>query len=176
MIRVEQLTKRYGPHVAVDDISFEVGEGEIFGFLGPNGAGKTTTLRIVTGFIAPTRGSVTVAGFDLFTHSLEARRRVGYLPENVPLYGEMRVREYLAYRARLKEVPRREVRARVDAALERKERNAPEMPEGYNVPAVAKEFFKAAGGEELLEKVATESALGSNALRDQMPREKPPTE
>jgi ABC-2 type transport system ATP-binding protein len=118
MIEVEHLTKDYGTVVAVSDVSFRVGEGEVVGFLGPNGAGKTTTLRILSGFLGATSGSVKVAGFDVFTHSLEARAKLGYMPEAAPLYPELRVREYLAFRAELKRVPRRERKGAVDRSLE----------------------------------------------------------
>jgi ABC-2 type transport system ATP-binding protein len=118
-IEVEGLTKRYGPTVAVDGISFTVEPGEIVGFLGPNGAGKTTTLRILTCFIPASAGHARVAGHDVFRESTAVRRKVGYLPENVPLYREMRVREYLDYRAALKQVPRRERALRVGEALDK---------------------------------------------------------
>lgn len=118
MITVEHLTKRFGDVVAVDDISFHVEEGEIVGFLGPNGAGKTTTMRVITGFLPATTGSVTVAGCDLATQSLEARRHIGYLPENVPLYPEMRIREYLNFRGKLKGLPRRHRLRRIDEVTE----------------------------------------------------------
>jgi ABC-2 type transport system ATP-binding protein len=118
MIEVEHLTKDYGTIVAVRDVSFRVGEGEVVGFLGPNGAGKTTTLRILAGFLGATSGSVKVAGFDVFTHSLEARERLGYMPEAAPLYPELRVREYLGFRAELKRVPRRERTRAVARSLE----------------------------------------------------------
>ena len=95
VISVSHLAKRYGAHVAVDDVSFEVGKGEVVGFLGPNGAGKSTTLRILAGFLGLTSGTVTVAGHDVVDDSFEARRRIGYMPEAVPLYPEMRVVEYL---------------------------------------------------------------------------------
>ncbi len=101
MIEVRNLSKAYGVYKAVDDISFSVHEGEIVGFLGPNGAGKTTTIRILTCFMPATSGSATVAGFDVLTQSMEVRRCVGYLPESVPLYPEMRVREYLNFRGKL---------------------------------------------------------------------------
>jgi ABC-2 type transport system ATP-binding protein len=101
MIQVDRLTKWYGPTLAVDDISFEIPAGKIVGFLGPNGAGKSTTLRILTGFLPPTAGRVTVDGHDVLTQSRQARARVGYLPENTPLYPEMRVEEYLNYRGKL---------------------------------------------------------------------------
>ena len=118
-IEVQQLTKRYPALTALDRISFEVRPGEIMGFLGPNGAGKTTTLRILTGLLSPTDGTVAIDGLNVATHSLEIRRRIGYLPENVALYPELRVQEYLAYRATIKGVGRPQRRARVDEALQR---------------------------------------------------------
>jgi ABC-2 type transport system ATP-binding protein len=118
MISVKNLTKKYGSITAVDDISFEVEKGEIVGFLGPNGAGKSTTMKVLTGFLPPTHGSASVAGFDVFTQSIEARRRLGYLPENTPLYPEMKVGEYLRYRAALKGVPMGKVRERVGDVLD----------------------------------------------------------
>jgi ABC-2 type transport system ATP-binding protein len=117
MIRVEHLTKRYGARVAVDDVSFAVGRGEVVGFLGPNGAGKSTTLRILTGFLGPTSGRVAIAGHDVVADSFEARQSIGYMPETVPLYPEMRVVEYLAFRAELKRVPRTRRALYVDDAL-----------------------------------------------------------
>ncbi len=119
MIRVSHLTKRYGAHLAVEDVSFEIGRGEVVGFLGPNGAGKSTTLRILAGFLHPTEGAVNIAGHDVVHDSLEARRAVGYMPESVPLYPEMRVVEYLRFRAELKRVPRRARRGAVDDAIAR---------------------------------------------------------
>jgi ABC-2 type transport system ATP-binding protein len=113
MIKVENLTKRYAGQPAIIDLNFEVGQGEIMGFLGPNGAGKTTTMRILAGFMPPTSGRATIAGFDVFSQSLQARARLGYMPENVPLYTDMRVNEYLVYRAALKSVPSRRVAERV---------------------------------------------------------------
>ncbi|MDP6345909.1 MAG: ATP-binding cassette domain-containing protein [Alphaproteobacteria bacterium] len=104
MIEVEGLTKRYGSHLAIDDISFSVAKGEILGFLGPNGAGKTTTMRILTCFFPATGGSARVAGYDCFEDSMEVRRRIGYLPENVPLYVDMKVDEYLSFVAGVKGV------------------------------------------------------------------------
>jgi ABC-2 type transport system ATP-binding protein len=101
MIQVEHLGKTYGPICALDDVSFDVARGEVVGLLGPNGAGKTTLMRILTGYMPPTQGRASIAGFDVFEHSLEARRRIGYLPESTPLYGEMSVRAYLDYRASL---------------------------------------------------------------------------
>jgi ABC-2 type transport system ATP-binding protein len=118
MISVENLTKKYGPVTAVNNISFEVTKGEIVGFLGPNGAGKSTTMKVLTGYLPATSGSVRIAGFDIFEQSVEARRRLGYLPENTPLYTDMRVGEYLRYRAALKGVPRGKVRERVGDVVE----------------------------------------------------------
>lgn len=97
MIKIEHMSKSYGPYPAVIDISFEVLRGEIVGFLGPNGAGKTTTMRVVTGFTPPTEGDVTVGGYDVVSHSLDVRRHIGYLPETVPLYLDMTVNDYLTY-------------------------------------------------------------------------------
>jgi len=113
MIKVENLTKRYAGQTAIQDLNFEVGQGEIMGFLGPNGAGKTTTMRILAGFMPATSGRATIAGFDIFEQSLQARTRLGYMPEHVPLYNDMRVTEYLDYRAALKGVPYRRIAERV---------------------------------------------------------------
>jgi ABC-2 type transport system ATP-binding protein len=118
LIHVAGLTKSYGPVRALEDVSFDVGEGEVLGFLGPNGAGKSTTLRILTGFLPADGGTVVVAGHDVRTDSLAARAVTGYLPESVPLYPELRVTEYLRFRSRLKRVPRRERRAAIGRALE----------------------------------------------------------
>jgi ABC-2 type transport system ATP-binding protein len=106
MIQVKNLTKYYGPHLAVDNISFKVEEGEIVGFLGPNGAGKSTTLRILTCFMPASSGAASVAGHDVFTESIEVRRNIGYLPESNPLYPEMRVREFLNFRGKLRGMDR----------------------------------------------------------------------
>jgi ABC-2 type transport system ATP-binding protein len=119
MIRVERLSKRYGAIKAVDRVSFEVRRGEIVGLLGPNGAGKTTIMRVLTTFLPPTSGRASLADHDVLDAPLEVRRRVGYLPENVPLYPEMRVREYLTFRAKLKDVPRGHRRAAVDEVMKR---------------------------------------------------------
>ncbi len=105
MIEVQNLTKRYGPFTAVDDVSFRVERGEILGFLGPNGAGKTTTMRVLTGYMPATEGKAMVAGYDVFAQPLEAKRRTGYLPETPPLYTDMTVREYLTFVARIKAGP-----------------------------------------------------------------------
>ncbi len=118
VIRVEHLTKHFGGRAAVDDVSFQVRSGEIVGFLGPNGAGKTTTMRILSCFLPACGGKVMVAGKDVFAHSMEVRRHVGYMPENVPLYRDMRVVEYLAFRARLKGVRGKKVRVRVGDVME----------------------------------------------------------
>lgn len=118
MIEARHLTKRYAGRTAVDAISFEVGKGEIVGFLGPNGAGKSTTLRMLTCFLSASEGTAKVAGYDIYEDSVEVRRRVGYMPENVPLYPDMRVGEYLGFRARLKGLRHREARAAVAEAMD----------------------------------------------------------
>jgi len=119
MIKVEHLAKRYADVYAVNDISFEVHQGEIVGLLGPNGAGKTTTMRILTCYMPATSGSATVAGYDVFRESINVRKQIGYLPENVPLYPEMRVREYLLFRAKLKKLPSRERKSKIDECIEK---------------------------------------------------------
>src|SRR5215210_103688 len=118
-IRVDNLVKKFGPVVAVDGVRFEVVPGELVGFLGPNGAGKSTTMRILTTFLPATSGVATVCGFDVMNDSMKVRENIGYLPESVPLYPEMRVEEYLTYRAKLKNVDRSVRRARVETCLER---------------------------------------------------------
>ncbi len=117
MIEVKDLTKSFGERTAVDHVSFVVNRGEILGFLGPNGAGKTTTMRILTGFLPATSGTAQVAGFDVFNDSLEVRKRIGYLPENPPLYLDMSVSAYLEFVARIKNVPAEKRKARVDDAM-----------------------------------------------------------
>ncbi len=119
MIEVQHVTKRYGRVTAVDDVSFRVERGEILGFLGPNGAGKTTTMRILTGYMPPTDGKATVAGYDVFTHPIDAKRRTGYLPETPPLYPDMTVREYLDFVAKIKGIPPKDRRSRVGAVMQR---------------------------------------------------------
>jgi ABC-2 type transport system ATP-binding protein len=118
MIEVANLTKRYAGRTAVSDVSFTVGRGEIVGLLGPNGAGKSTTMRILACFLAASSGTVRVAGLDVFAQSDEVRRRIGYMPENNPLHFDMRVREYLKFRARLKGLTRQQSRQRVDVVTE----------------------------------------------------------
>jgi ABC-2 type transport system ATP-binding protein len=118
MIEAVGLTKEYGSRVAVSDLHFAVGKGEVVGFLGPNGAGKTTTLRMLSGFLGPTRGQVRVAGFDVVAEPLAARAKLGYMPETSPSYPELRVIEYLTFRAELKGVPRGRRAAAVGRALE----------------------------------------------------------
>ncbi|GMU00179.1 hypothetical protein KH5H1_42980 [Corallococcus caeni] len=113
IIEVRNLTRRYRDRVAIEDLSFTVGEGELLGFLGPNGAGKSTTMKVLTGFLPPSEGSVKVAGFDVSTHPMEVKRRIGYLPETPPLYPELTVHGYLAFVAALKQVPGRAVKAEV---------------------------------------------------------------
>ncbi len=119
MIETEGLTKRYGARTAVDGLTFKVPAGEIVGFLGPNGAGKSTTLKVLAGFLPPTAGTARVGGRDVVEESLEARKTLGYMPETVPLYPEMRVTEYLHFRAEIKGVERSRRKSAVDGALER---------------------------------------------------------
>src|ERR1700740_3110479 len=119
MIRVQELTKRYARNTAVDRISFEVQKGQIVGFLGPNGAGKTTTMRVLTCFLPPTSGTVTVAGFDVLEQPLEVKKRIGYLPETPPLYPEMDTAHYLTFFGKLKGLSGAQLRKQVDYALER---------------------------------------------------------
>ncbi|TDJ10502.1 MAG: ABC transporter ATP-binding protein [Deltaproteobacteria bacterium] len=119
MIEARGLTKRYGDVVAVDDVSFQIGKGEVVGFLGPNGAGKTTTMRMLTGFVPPTDGTAVIAGHDIFTDPIAARRAIGYLPETPPLYPEMTVESYVAYVAKINDVARGKRKPAVARALER---------------------------------------------------------
>ncbi len=119
MITVKNLCKRYGSFLAVDRISFEVDEGEIVGFLGPNGAGKTSTLRILTCFHPATSGTATVGGYDVFSDSMQVRKLIGYLPESAPLYPDMRVNEYLTFRAKLHGMDRGERRQAINKVTER---------------------------------------------------------
>ncbi len=118
MIEVNDVTKYYGNFPAIMDINFRIEPGEIVGFLGPNGAGKSTTMKVITGFIPPSSGSASVAGYDIVTESLEARRHIGYLPETVPLYTEMTVREYLHYMGKLRGMTSDRIRARIDDVID----------------------------------------------------------
>ncbi|MFC1528463.1 ABC transporter ATP-binding protein [Candidatus Latescibacterota bacterium] len=118
MIEVENLTKFYGLKQALDNLSFTVKKGEVMGFLGPNGAGKSTTMKIITGFLSPTEGTVKVDGLDIVDDSLEVRKRIGYLPEHPPLYLEMTVKGYLEFNARIKGVERKKVKESVDRVVE----------------------------------------------------------
>ena len=137
MIEVQHITKRYGTVTAVDDVSFRVERGEILGFLGPNGAGKTTTMRILTGYMPPTDGRAMVAGYDVFSQPIDAKRRTGYLPETPPLYPDMTVREYLDFVARIKGVPSSERKQRVSTVMDRThvadmaERQCAKLSKGY---------------------------------------------
>ena len=119
MIQVKDLTKDYGPRRAINKLNFSVAKGDVVGFLGPNGAGKSTTMKIITGFMAPSHGSASVAGFDVFEQPLEVKKRIGYLPETPPVYADMYVRDYLRYVAALKQVPKDKIEKFVDAAIEK---------------------------------------------------------
>ncbi len=118
MIKVQNLSKNYGPFQALKDVSFSVDGEQIVGFLGPNGAGKTTTMRILTCFMPASSGKVTIAGYDVFKQSREVRKRIGYLPENIPLYTEMTVSRYLTYMAKIRDVPRQQIKNRLDIVIE----------------------------------------------------------
>jgi len=137
LIKVENLTKRYAAKTAIEAVSFEVHKGEILGFLGPNGAGKTTTMRIITGFMPASGGTVRVDGFDVFDTPLEVRRRIGYLPESPPLYPEMNVAGYLRFVAKIKGVPKDRLDSEVNRVMDRvsitdvKERTIAKLSKGY---------------------------------------------
>jgi len=137
VIEVQHVTKKYGRVTAVDDVSFRVERGEILGFLGPNGAGKTTTMRILTGYMPATEGKALVAGYDVFTHPIEAKKRTGYLPEAPPLYPDMTVREYLDFVARIKGVPPADRKTRVTSVMQRTrvadmaDRHCSKLSKGY---------------------------------------------
>ncbi len=118
MINAQNLTKTFGSRTAVDDLSFTVDKGDVVGFLGPNGAGKTTTIRMLTGYLPPTRGTASIAGFDIQKESKETRRAIGYMPESVPLYDDMRVTEYLTFRGKIKGLSGRRLKERVAAVIE----------------------------------------------------------
>ena len=137
MIEVQHVTKRYGPVAAVNDVSFRVEAGQILGFLGPNGAGKTTTMRVLTGYLPPTEGTATIAGFDVLEEPIEVKRRTGYLPESPPLYPDMTVREYLTFIARINRLPAAERASRIDRVMERTsvgdvaDRHCSKLSKGY---------------------------------------------
>ena len=114
MIQVENITKKYGSFTAVNDISFEIEEGEIVGFLGPNGAGKSTTMNMITGFIEPTSGKIIVDGYNISKKPKKAKRQIGYMPEGVPLYTDLTVKEFVTYMAELKGVPKKERKEKVE--------------------------------------------------------------
>lgn len=119
MIEVKDLTKDYGTRRAIDHLNFSISKGDVVGFLGPNGAGKSTTMKIITGFMAPSSGTASVAGFDVFENPLEVKKRIGYLPETPPVYADMYVRDYLRYVAALKQVPQEKIETMVDKAIEK---------------------------------------------------------
>ena len=118
MIEVKNLVKRYGDHTAVDHLSFQVEEGQIYGFLGPNGAGKSTTMNIITGYLASTEGSVVINGRDILEEPEEAKKCIGYLPEMPPLYFEMTVRGYLKFAAELKKIPKADRKRQIEEVME----------------------------------------------------------
>ena len=118
MIEVKHLTKRYGAHAAVEDLSFCVEKGMVYGFLGPNGAGKSTTMNIITGCLAATEGTVTIGGFDIFEQPREAKRLIGYLPEQPPIYPEMTPREYLTFVAKAKGIARADIESEVARVMQ----------------------------------------------------------
>lgn len=138
MIEVRQLTKRFGDKVAVDGITFEVGKGEVLGFLGPNAAGKSTTMRMITGYLPPTSGTAVIGGHDIIEASMEARKRIGYLPENAPAYPDMTVKAFLEFMAEIRGLGGGQKRRRVDETIERcflrEVRNQPisTLSKGYN--------------------------------------------
>ena len=117
MIEVKNVTKKYGNFVAVDNISFTVNDGEVVGFLGPNGAGKSTTMNMITGFIEPTEGTIEVNGYDVLSQPIKAKKQIGYMPEGVPLYNELTVKEFITYMAELKRVPRKERKEQISKIL-----------------------------------------------------------
>ena len=118
MIEVKNVTKKYGSFLAVDNISFTVKDGEVVGFVGPNGAGKSTTMNMITGFIEPTEGTIIVNGYDVLKKPISAKKQIGYMPEGVPLYSDLTVKEFVTYMAELKKIPRKEKREKVEKALE----------------------------------------------------------
>jgi ABC-2 type transport system ATP-binding protein len=109
LIEVDRLTKSFGPFIAVDDISFSLKRGEVLGFLGPNGAGKTTTMRMITGFLSPTKGNISVCGHDVSEYPIEIKEKIGYVPEGAPLYGEMTVMNFLKFIANIRKIPKNKI-------------------------------------------------------------------
>ena len=150
MIDVKHLTKWYGPVLAVDDVSFHVDKGRIVGFLGPNGAGKSTTLKILTCYQPASSGTASVAGHDVLTESLEVRRRIGYLPETAPVYPEMRVDEYLSFRAALRDIPARRRKAEVDRVAQRARLSTPENMMRRRLGELSRGFRQRVGLAEVL--------------------------
>ena len=150
MIDVKDLTKWYGNILAVDHISFHIDKGQIVGFLGPNGAGKSTTLKILTCYLPATSGRATVAGHDVLSESLQVRRNIGYMPEAVPVYPEMRVREYLTFRAALRDIPARQRRAAVDRVAERCWLSKPEDMMRRRVGELSRGYRQRVGLAEVL--------------------------
>ncbi len=150
MIKVRNLSKWYGPVLAVDDVSFDVPDGQVVGFLGPNGAGKSTTLKILTCYIPASKGTVTVDGKDVLSDSLEVRRRIGYMPENVPLPGDMRVKEYLHYRAALRDVPHRQRKAAIQRVAERCWLSKPEDMMRRRIDQLSRGYRQRVGLAEVL--------------------------
>jgi ABC-2 type transport system ATP-binding protein len=142
MISVSQLTKRYGRHTAVDNLTFDVGKGEVLGFLGPNGAGKTTTMRMLTGYLPPSKGRIKVDGFDLYERPIDCKRRIGYLPENPPLYPDMTVRKFLEFVAEIKDVP---ARGRADAVQRAIARTRLEEVAGKRIAKLSKGYRQRVG-------------------------------
>ena len=119
MIEVKNVTKKYGSFVAVDDISFTINDGEVVGFLGPNGAGKSTTMNMITGYIEQTEGNIIVDGFDTIKKSKKAKKEIGYMPEGVPLYGDLTIKEFVTYMAELKKVKRNQRKEKVQSIIEK---------------------------------------------------------
>jgi ABC-2 type transport system ATP-binding protein len=119
MLEIRNLTKRFGPFTAVDDVNFTVAKGEVLGFLGPNGAGKSTTMKMITGFLAPNRGTAIIGGWDVTKHPIEAKKRIGYLPEGAPAYPDMTPTAFLEFVARIRGYRGREAATRIGAAVER---------------------------------------------------------
>lgn len=119
MIQIENITKKYGNFIAVDNINFEIKEGEIVGFLGPNGAGKSTTMNMITGFIEPTEGKITIDGYDISKKPLKAKKQIGYMPEGVPLYNELTVKEFVTYMADIKKISKKDKKEQIAKAIKR---------------------------------------------------------